>query len=211
MLSTLMTDPLLEHPTEEALERFIMNKLQDDELEILETHILACEACVTRLEALEVEVASLKEALAAHETARIQEQLAPAKTSWRTWLTLPTLSWAGAAAAAIAVVLIAVPHSVPSSYDLTASRGSETVAILPENRPLDLRLDAGDLSQGPVNVQVVNELGTEVWRGQASVSNEKASVRVPELAKPGIYFVRCYAASDTGLRDLLREFRVQVK
>ena len=45
-----MTD-YLDHPNEEALERFLRNEVQESELETIETHILACESCVTRLEA----------------------------------------------------------------------------------------------------------------------------------------------------------------
>jgi hypothetical protein len=49
--------------TEEALERFLLHQSRDEELEVLESHILACESCVTRLEDLEVWLAVTKLAL----------------------------------------------------------------------------------------------------------------------------------------------------
>ena len=54
----------LEHPTEEALERFLLHQSQEAEIEIVETHILACESCVERLEVLETHIAATKIALA---------------------------------------------------------------------------------------------------------------------------------------------------
>lgn len=53
----------LGHPSEEALERFLLDSLEGPELVQLERHILACESCVTRLEEIEVMLAATKLAL----------------------------------------------------------------------------------------------------------------------------------------------------
>ena len=52
-----------DHPAEEALERFLLHHSRQEELELLEIHILGCEACVNRLEKLEPEIAATKLAL----------------------------------------------------------------------------------------------------------------------------------------------------
>ncbi len=58
-----MQEPYIDHPTEEALERFLLHHSEEQELEIVETHILACESCVSRLESLESDIAASKLAL----------------------------------------------------------------------------------------------------------------------------------------------------
>jgi anti-sigma factor RsiW len=60
---TLMNGPNPDHPSEDSLERFLLNRCEVDELEIVETHIFACEACVTRLETLELTIEATKLAL----------------------------------------------------------------------------------------------------------------------------------------------------
>ncbi len=212
-----------------------MHRSEDQELEVLETHILACATCITRLESLELQISTLKQALATAEEERIRRELNPAKSSWRSWLTIPTLSWAGGACAALALGLAVVPHLVQHGIPTTASnqmqvaegdlsacngsdsdtnlatcRGVET-ATLPEGRPLDLRLDTTDIPQGLVDVQVVNGAGTEVWQGRTTVRKERAEVRLPQIARPGPYFLRFYAPSASTERELLREFRFEVK
>jgi hypothetical protein len=205
-----MTDPFLEHPSEEALERFLMNHSEEQELEVVETHILACESCVARLESLEVQVTAIKEALAQYESERIQKERQSATAGWRSWFTIPTLSWAGAAAAAIALGCVVIPHSIPRSFELSATRGG-VVAVLPEHRPLALHLDAGDIPTGTVKVQLVNDAGREIWNGKTTVADEKASVRLPELSEAGIYFLRFYSISDGASSDPLREYRFEVR
>ena len=231
-----MTKPYLDHPNEEALERFLLQRSDENELEVLETHILACEVCITRLETLELQITNLKAALVTAEEQRIQKELHSARSSWKSWFRVPSLSWAGAACAALAVGLAVVPHytqhnlqlsTVKSNEvaegDLSACRGADSsdaslatcrgmeTATLPQRRPLDLRLDTTDIPQGPVDVQVVNGAGADVWQGQTTVSNERAEVRLPEISQPGTYFLRFYAPSASAEHELLREFRFEVK
>lgn len=58
-----MTEPYRAHPTDENLERFLLNICQAEERELIEIHILACESCVDQLEALEIEIAATRLAL----------------------------------------------------------------------------------------------------------------------------------------------------
>ncbi len=228
-----MTNPYLEHPDEEALERFLLHKSEDQELEVLETHILACESCITRLETLETQLSDLKTALIASEERRIQKELNPVQSSWKNWFTIPRLSWAGAACAALAIGLSVIPSSLHKAQfasassqtavanlsacsgsnndvDLATCRGSETTT-LPGTHPLDLRIDATDITPGPVDVQVVNGTGNQIWQGQTTVKNDRAEVKLPQLSQTGPYFLRFYAQSAGPERELLREFRFEVK
>lgn len=62
----------LEHPDEEALERFLLNMSPDEEREILETHVLACESCLDQLDALEIDIAATRLALSKLEEHSVQ-------------------------------------------------------------------------------------------------------------------------------------------
>lgn len=216
-----MTDPYLDHPNEEALERFLRNEAQESELEIIETHILACESCVTRLEALELDLAAVKVACRALQTERIQKEAARSR-SWRDWFTLPALSWAGAAAV-LALGITVVPQFLPRDVNLTATRGLETgmtlspcgtleAAVVPEGRPLDLHLKADDLPEGRVNLEIVNGVGKRVWQGAGIIKQQRANVVVPRITTAGAYFLRLYNPAQTGSEpDVLREFRFEVR
>ena len=216
-----MTDPYLDHPNEEALERFLRNEAQESELEIIETHILACESCVTRLEALEIDLAAVKIACRELQTERIPKEAARSR-SWRDWFTLPALSWAGAAAV-LALGISAVPQFLPRDVNLTASRGLETgmtlspcgtleAAVVPEGRPLDLHLKADDLPEGRVNLEIVNGLGKRVWQGAGVIRQQQANVVVPRITTAGAYFLRLYNPARAGSDpDVLREFRFEVR
>ena len=86
-----------DHPNEEALERFLLQRSDENELEVLETHILACEVCITRLETLELQITNLKAALVTAEEQRIQKELHSARSSWKSWFRVPLLivGWGG--------------------------------------------------------------------------------------------------------------------
>jgi hypothetical protein len=200
------------HPSEEALERFLLHQSPDPELETVETHILACDACVSRLEALETHIAAMKMALGElhRETA-----FAAARQhgAWKEWFTVPHLSWAGAAAAVVAAGLIVTPqlrHSEsPADVTLSTYRDLET-GVVPENRPLHVHFNAQGLPDGPVTVQLVNETGAELWKGAGVIHQEKAEVTSPKIAENGSYLFRLYAGTNQQ-GELLREYSFQVK
>ena len=208
-----MENSYFEHPTEEALERFLLSQCKEEELDVVETHVLACESCVARLEALETEIATMKVALAQLETERREKEAAKAlRPSWRDWFTVPTLSWAGAgAAAALAVGMFVVPQFVPTEVSLSAYRGVE-VPVVPEGRPLHLHLNANDLAAGPITVEVVNSQGAEIWKGDSTVNHDAVDVSVPRIKETGGHFLRLYAAGQANSDSaLLREFAFEVK
>src|SRR5260370_39592991 len=98
----------LDHPTEDALELFVLHQSQDQELEEIETHILACESCVGRLEKLELEVSAMKLALRKMQSEQLAKAAAKHRNSWTLRFPLPNFSLVGAVAA-VALPIIVVP------------------------------------------------------------------------------------------------------
>jgi anti-sigma factor RsiW len=207
-----MQQPQLEHPTEETLERFLLHRMRDEELETTETHILACDSCVARLETMEIQLEATKMALAEFHQETVQKNYAAAAKSSRwAWLKLPTLSLAGAGAA-VAIALAIVPQFTTVERNVNAVMGSEVTAI-PAGHPLLLHLNAKDLPEEKVAVQVVSADGNEVWKGNSSVHNATVDAKLPKFHEKGNYLVRLYAAGQTPSTDgnLLREFSFAVE
>ena len=209
-----MNRSYLDHPSEEALERFLLRHAQGEELDMVETHILACDTCVSRLEQLEIQVAAAK--LALHELSREPKRENAVERRSRTqWFTFRTLSLAGAVAALALVITMApkfVPRTIPEAdVSLSANRGSE-VAVVPQGTKLHLHLSAPDIVHGPVQVAIVQGDGLEVWKGSANAQDDRVEVNVPQLAKAGTHFLRLYSVpSDHSAGELLREFSFHVK
>jgi hypothetical protein len=206
----------LDHPGEEVLERFILHRSGEEELEVVETHILACESCVTRLEGLEIEIAATKLALREMKMREAaQSQVAAAqKVSWRSWFTLPRLSMAGGLAAIALVVMIAPQlrngNAAMAQVTLSAYRGQETT-VAPKAKPLHVVLNAADLTEGNLVVELVDAVGKREWKGTTTVRQDRAVVDLPKIAEPGNYYFRLYATQPPGQGELLREFSFQVK
>ncbi len=208
-----MQESYLKHPTEEALERFLLQHANEEELEVVETHILACESCVTRLEDLELHIAATKLALQQVRSEQLAKQAAKQKANWKSWATVPRLSWAGGLAVLALGVAVVPQMTHPHSADvaLSAYRGLENSTV-PGGQPLHVSLNANDLPSGPVNVELVDNHGQKVWQGAASVANDKVEVSVPQIGKTGTHFLRLYALKRGNAESqLLREFVFQVK
>lgn len=205
---TIMNEPYREHPSEDALERFLLNLLEEGEVEVVETHILACEACVDRLETLEFQIAAAK--LACESYSAEQRALAQPKEkfSLSKWFTLPRLSIAVGALAACAVLLTV--GLVPRQENIAAFRGAE-VNYVAQWVPLALHLDAKDLPPGPVVVRVVNARGGNIWQGGATSVNDQIDVRIPRFTSTGHFLIRVYATQEDASGTLLREYSVQTR
>ncbi len=209
-----MTSSYLDHPSEEALERFLLHQAQDDELDQVETHILTCHDCVSRLEELEFQIAAAKLALQELSSLSTAKE-AVERRSRKEWFTLRTLSWAGAAAVfAVAVTLTPrfMTHTVPAvDVTLSANRGVGVPAV-PHGSPLHLHLSAPDVANGPIQGSMVDGYGTEIWKGIAKAHDGHVEITLPKLDKPGAHFLRLYALrADKTPGELLREFPFEVK
>jgi hypothetical protein len=204
-----MNNPYHEHPNEEALERFILNMSPEQELDILEPHILACGKCVEQLETLEIEIAATRLALRQLlATELILQKSAQGHRRWTWWLAFPKWSFVtGGALAAAAVVLFWIPRDVT----LTAYRGVET-AIVSQGWRLNMHLNGQGLAPGPVAVQLADHSGAIVWSGTSIVRDSTVNVAIPRLTKSGSYYLRLYSLPYTGSGgDLLREFALEAR
>jgi anti-sigma factor RsiW len=201
-----MQHPELQHPTEDTLENFLLHRMEEAELEATESHILACDSCVARLETMEIQLEATKMALAEFHKENVEKNYAAAEKGSRwAWLKLPTLSLAGAGAA-LAIALAIAPQFTPVERSVSAVMGSE-VTTLPVNRPLLLHLNAKDLPNESVGVQVVSADGNQIWKGNSAIRNSIADAKLPKFQEKGNYLVRL--SSPEG--NLLREFSFTVE
>jgi len=208
-----------DHPSDEVLERYLLHKSTPSELEALETHILACEDCVTRLEETEDYISALQGACLELKNKRTLFSTAMAALwSAASWLTPVRLSWTAAAAIAFAVLVVAPAQFAhlwpvaPERVNLVAWRGASAPSVRLQH-PLSVRLSSVDLPDGTVAVQLVDSVGREVSHGSTSIAQESAQLALPALRTPGAYYLRLYSIAGTksGERDLLREFAIEAK
>lgn len=206
------------HPSEDELERFLLHRMNETELEGMETHILACHSCVTRLEELEIHIAATKMALADLHQQTVAENYAAEtakagnKSRWfgLNWLNARTLSFAGAAAA-LALTISVAPRYTTVEKDMSAFRGAET-NVIPVGRPVLVHLNAKDLPENSVAVEVVNAEGSEIWNSQGKVDHETVNAKLPPIDAKGNYLLRIYASDKTQNHgELLREFSFNVQ
>ena len=200
----------IDHPSEEALERFLLHRMEEGELESFETHILACEKCVTRLEELEIYIAATKKALQDLHYQNVAENVAKESKRSSGWFGLRALSLAGAATA-LAVALAVVPKFTPYEKDMSAFRGVET-SFVPANRPGTVHLNAKDLTPGAVSLELVDADGNQIWKGSGVISNSKVDAHLPRLSSKSNYLIRIYQQDkDSSEANLVREFSFQAE
>ncbi|HWF47101.1 MAG TPA: hypothetical protein VG168_08855 [Bryobacteraceae bacterium] len=195
------------HPSEDLLEKFARNGCGDDELEVVEAHILGCEICVTRLEELDDFLSAFQPAY--QEVQRSRSRSVP-RFSFQWMLGLAT-------AAVLGICLSFLPRFshraertiLPAAQlQLFAERGNEAVSA-PASRPLQVRLSATDLPQRILSVDLVNAVGSPVWHGSTQVTHDKATVNLPPM-QAGAYFLRL-SSGPKDHSELLREFAFQIK
>ena len=195
---TSMSGELIDHPDEDSLERFIMNRCDAAELEMVETHVIGCETCVQKLEMLEEGLVNLKsggELYLKHLTSK-----RVAERSWLRFFAVPAISMAGALIACICISMTA------RDITLSAYRDSQ-ITTVPEWQRLRMHLNARDLPMGPVTVQLVDEQGVERWTGEGTVSGDQVQVEIPAIRQSREHFIRIEDQNG----ELLREFAVQPK
>lgn len=203
-----MRHSILEHPDVELLERFALNTCSEQELEVVETHIMACESCVCALENLELEIAATKLALQAmtEREAAAERQPKHASAGWRNWFTIPRLTWAGAGLAACAFCLFTF---MPATVQTQSERGSDTATVVPKWRSTKITLMDAGLPEHAVRAELVNESGSLLWSSEAKSSNGKVTLTLPRITRSGRYYARLY--SDGPEHELLSEFPLQVE
>jgi hypothetical protein len=203
-----MNEPYREHPSEEALERFLLKMSPEGELDIVETHVLACGYCIEQLETLETRIAATRLALQELEVQKALKRSIDRPRPWKSWFTIPKLSLAGAGAALAAG---AVLFSIPRDVSVTAFRGTET-AIVSEGRPLHMHLNAASLLPGPVAIELADRQGSIEWKGTSVVQHDTVDVTLPRITQSGPHVLRLYSQPPAGTEgELLREFALNAQ
>ena len=204
--------PYADHPTNDVLEEYLLGSLPEHDLEALEAHVLACDACVVRLELLDTDVSAIKLALRDLSNQDSSKWRPYAISVWNR-LSPPPLAWATIAASLVlcaSLPRIAQHRAARPEVALHAYRGSE-VTVVPIHQSAILAADAIGLPSDKFSVQVVNPDGREIWTGWTSVRNNRANVALPAL-NAGTYLLRFYGrVSSSTNAALLREFAFEVR
>jgi hypothetical protein len=204
-----MNENFRDHPSEDALERYLLNMSPEEEIESIETHTLACEPCVEKMETLEAQIAATRLAFQNLEARQTAKRPVGIFKGWKSWITIPRMSFAATAAVAAAGAFFLL--SIPRDVTIIAYRGTET-AIVSEGRPLHVHLNAVDLIPGPVTVELADSKGSILWRGPSVIRHDTVAVTLPRITHSGAHLVRLYSTPQPGSASvLLREFALNAQ
>jgi len=186
----------LDHPDESVLEEYVLGRLSDAKVEVLEEHILVCARCQAALAQTDEYIRLMKFAMSR-----------PVKIP----RTRPVLASAGALAATCIAILTWHPsHDSPASVALESFRGGAGVSVnqAAAGQPLDLSIPATDIPPAAqYRLEVATATGESIWSGPASASDGRLSAHLPRSLSAGTYRVRLYAQPS----ELLAEYGLQVK
>lgn len=201
------------HLSEEAIELYSMERLDETLMEAFEEHLLLCTACQDRLEEAD-------QFVHAYRVVATRPDPVPEKPARWAWLAAAFTGWRplyamGGALAAAALVIALMPRgaqapAVERNIELQAIRGGAP-AVLAAASPvrLNLTLDIMGLPEAdPLRIAIANESGVEQWSSAAPrPAGEKLNVKPGAAFAPGSYWVRIYAPDNT----LLREYGLELK
>jgi hypothetical protein len=199
-----MLNTCLDHPLSNLLERFVSRRCTEDELEVIESHILACDLCLTKLEQLENEIAPLNQFVLG-QLPRGKPATEKARF-WERWLCIPNLSWASAVG--VLAVAFCTIGFIPTDVQLRAERADVTF-IVPEWRHTHLRFTDEGLPAGTLQAEVTDESGNVLWSKTVNNNNGLVDLDLPIIRHRGHYYARLYTI-DTE-HDLLTEVRFDVE
>lgn len=204
-----------DHPTDEMFERLVLHRSEQTELEILESHLLACDSCLSRVKDLRNQIIATKLALQTIKRKQAARAAAKIRLARLNQLTPTVLSLPVIAGVLIGVLFLIPPgirkNASIAKVSLSVYRESEQ-AVLPQGRPVHVTLDAAGLPNAPVVVEIVDPLGSKLWRGDAAVFREKAEILVPQITQSGVYLLRLYSAPVRDKKsEILMEFVFHVK
>ena len=183
------------HIEEKQFEAYAMNQLGGSELASVEEHLLFCETCQDKLEAVERYVLAMrsaatrirKEDLEAQEVFGLLPRL-------RGLLHSPVPLFFGAAALAVVLLTVSFPHrqlpGAPVDVELQAVRGESSQTVV-AGHALRLRLDNEGVRYRPDwRIEIVDSEGAKLWSGTGNWSNTGITAMVPKSFTPGTYYVR---------------------
>ena len=200
------------HVSEQLLERYVLRQLAEEQLAIVEEHLLICPACQDHLDQVDEYIQAVK--LAAVE---VRER----KGGGAGWLSdlgrVPVAARLGAATLVIVAMALVIPwqrRNIPDhEVILEATRGAGTIpqAEARTGGSLVLKIDVSEIVRsGGYQVSVVNSAGREVWGGGAQANHNQLSVAVPVKLSVGRYWIRLFDTSSQP-PTLLREYGLELR
>lgn len=205
-------DPTLRfraHPTENTLEAYALNRLSANQVADIETHLLVCEACQSKVVELDDYTRSMRAVL--REAPAVKTDVVRQNPFGR-W----AAPWAGVALAATALLAIGIyvwlPNApgTPVKVELSALRGIETgAAPAPAGVPLDLQIKTTRVDgRTGFRIEVVTSVGAPAWDGPLQNTAEgRPNVRIEKGLSAGSYWVRLYDPAN----QLLQEYGLHLR
>ncbi len=183
------------HLTEDALEVYLLGRLSSEEdIAVVEEHILVCEHCLTRLEKMDGFVHA---AVAGATAVRLNPE------PNQSFKYLPIALAASAAAIFVLPGLVKQPAE-PANIDLVAIR-NETKIRAPAGRTLNLKPDLTGLAETGYDWELSGVDGQLKQRGKLDLATGRLSI---SGLSEDQYWLRLKA---TGQQDILREFSLSVQ
>jgi predicted anti-sigma-YlaC factor YlaD len=193
------------HGSDEQIESYVLGRMSDLDIPVLEEHLLVCSGCRERLDSMEQFVVGMREL---HRAEPAFANPVTPRSDWFAWLRRPAFSMVLAVVALAAIIGVfaggRTKFAPVATLELTAIRGD--VPVAGPARELDLKLSDAPQNGGPFRVEVVDATGHAVWQGVGETSAAGVQVRAQHLGT-GQYFVRLYAASG----QLLHEYGFKIR
>ncbi len=194
-----------------------MDRLQANEKEQTENHLLVCEQCCTRLDEVRHYIQAMKAAAgrirAAEESFRARKRARVER--WSRILRGPAWGFAAAAAMVAVAVVIPLQQTTSVTYDvvnLRSTRGAEiSSAVGSQDRLLKLNLDVSTLkTPDRLRISLVDGQGKQLWESVSrQPAGEQLQVTLPKKLAKGQYWVRLYGGAAGN--QMLREFSLPVQ
>ncbi|MBS1857779.1 MAG: zf-HC2 domain-containing protein [Acidobacteria bacterium] len=183
---------------DDELERFSFGKASEEETEQFEEHLLICDSCRERFQAVEEFVLAMRSA-----GGDIRAGEARKRSRWQVAWLVP--AFAGLVLIAVGILAVSRHATQPLAVVLTATRGTVAGGTAQAGRVLNLSPDlSGIADRGPYRLEVVDDRGVVTWRGRYDAA--KGAAAVP-AQRDGTHFVRVYTLSG----ELLREYALVIQ
>lgn len=202
------------HVRDEFLEAYVFHRLQAEDVDQVEDHLLICEHCQTRLDQTREFIEATRTAAA---RIRREEAAGERPQSWWAVLAVRKPAWvvAGIAVLALAASLPLFRSANPTEQEvslLTTRGAGEATVEGRSNLRLTLRLGLqGVDEQAEYHVALVDSSGKLVWKSGPvrSETREEVRVRIDQSLGSGAYWVRLQG--DATGQSVLREYPLQIR
>jgi hypothetical protein len=202
------------HVRDEILEAYVFKRLQAEDLDQVEDHLLICEHCQLRLEDTRQFIEATRTAAA---RIRMEENAGERPRSWWAALAASRPAWVVAGIAVLAfAVSLPLFHSAEPAYQelslLTTRSANEPAVEGRSGLRLTLRLGLqGVDEQTEYHVALVDSSGKLIWKSGPvrAETREEVRVRIDQTLASGSYWVRL--EGDATGQSVLREYPLQIR